>query len=65
MKGLGSLMFILGVLAIVFDYFDRVPRLLMWIYNWGDNIAWAIKIGFVVVGAILYFAGKKGNTKTS
>lgn len=46
-----------GVFAIVLGFLDRVPSLLMWIYNWGDTGAWAIKIGLIVVGAVLYFMG--------
>ena len=34
-----------GLFAIVLDFFDRVPTILMWIYSWGDTAAWAIKIG--------------------
>lgn len=52
-------MALLGGLAIVLNFLDRVPRLLMWIYNWGDNVAWAIKIGLVVVGGALYFLSPK------
>lgn len=50
-------MAIFGLLAIVLNFVDRVPTLLMWIYNWGDTTAWVIKIGLVVVGAVLYFMG--------
>ena len=59
MKNIGSTLFVLGVLAIVLNYLDRVPRLLMWIYNWGETTAWAIKIGIILLGAILYFIGSK------
>jgi hypothetical protein len=59
MKNIGSTLFVLGVLAIVLNYLDRVPRLLMWIYNWGETTAWAIKIGITLLGAILYFIGSK------
>jgi hypothetical protein len=59
MKSIGSFMALLGGLAIVLNFLDRVPRLLMWIYNWGDNVAWAIKIGLVVVGGALYFLAPK------
>lgn len=59
MKSIGSFMALLGGLAIVLNFLDRVPRLLMWIYNWGDNVAWAIKIGLVVVGGALYFLSPK------
>ena len=59
MKSIGSLLFIFGVAAIIFGFMERVPRLLIWIYNWGDGAAWAIKIAFVVAGAALYLMGRK------
>ena len=59
MKNFGGFLALLGIAAIVMNYLDRVPRLLMWIYNWGDNVAWCIKIGLVVVGGALYFLGPK------
>lgn len=58
MKGIGKIMAIFGILAIVMGFLDRVPSVLMWIYNWGEGVAWAIKIGLVVVGAVLFFMGK-------
>lgn len=51
-------MVFLGLFAIVLNFFDRVPSILMWIYEWGEGVAWAIKIGLVVVGAVLFFLGK-------
>lgn len=59
MKKIGSYMAIFGLLAIIMNFLDRVPTLLMWIYNWGDNVAWAIKIGLIVVGGALYFFAPK------
>jgi hypothetical protein len=59
MKKIGGYMAILGALAIVMDFMDRVPRLLMWIYNWGDTAAWGIKIGLIAIGGILWFIGNK------
>lgn len=47
-----------GLFAIVLNFFDRVPSILMWIYEWGEGVAWAIKIGLVVAGAVLFFLGK-------
>ena len=58
MRKIGSYMAIFGVLAIVLNFFDRVPTILMWIYSWGDTAAWAIKIGLIVIGAVLFFIGK-------
>lgn len=51
-------MAVIGLLAIVLNFVDRVPTLLMWIYSWGESVAWIIKIGLVLVGAILFFVGK-------
>lgn len=51
-------MIFFGLFAIVLNFFDRVPSILMWIYEWGEGVAWAIKIGLVVVGAVLFFLGK-------
>jgi hypothetical protein len=59
MKSIGSLLFIFGLAAIIFGFMDMAPKLLMWIYDWGEGAAWAIKIGFVVVGAVLYYLGTR------
>lgn len=59
MKSIGSLLFLFGAAAIVFGFMERVPRVLAWIYEWGEGPAWAIKIGFVVIGAALYFIGNR------
>ena len=57
MKSFGSLLFILGLLAIGLNFVNAVPKVLAWIYLWGDGVAWDIKIGLVVVGAILWLLG--------
>lgn len=48
-----------GLFAIILNFFDRVPTILMWIYNWGEIAAWTIKLGLIVVGIILYVIGNK------
>jgi hypothetical protein len=55
MRSFGQLLMFLGGFAIVLDFFDRVPSLLMWIYNWGEPAAWGIKIALILVGAALWF----------
>ena len=57
MKSFGSTLFILGLLAFGLNYMNAVPKVLAWIYLWGDGVAWGIKIGLVVVGAILWLLG--------
>lgn len=52
-----------GAFAIILNFMDRVPTLLAWIYNWGDAVAWSIKIGLIVVGAVLFFMG--GSSQSS
>jgi predicted anti-sigma-YlaC factor YlaD len=59
MRQIGSYLFLTGLLAIILDFVNMVPRVLMWIYTWGDATAWAIKIGVMALGAILWFLGKK------
>lgn len=65
MRKLGSLMFFLGVFAIILNFVGRVPSLLMWIYTWGETVAWVIKIAFIVVGAVLYFMGASKSEEAS
>jgi hypothetical protein len=64
LQKIGSFIFIIGLLAIVMNFFNYVPKLLMWIYNWGEGPAWAIKIGLVVVGAALWFLGSRNQPRT-
>lgn len=59
MKSFGSTLAILGILAIVLDFVNMVPKVLAWIYSWGDGVAWGIKIAFVVVGGVLWLIGRK------
>lgn len=59
MKKIGSLMVFFGFFAIVLNFVHAVPRILAWIYNWGDAVAWGIKTGLIVIGALLWLAGSK------
>lgn len=60
MRQIGSFLFVIGILAIVLNFMDRVPSLLVWIYQWGETPAWGIKIGLVVVGGLLWLIGGRG-----
>jgi hypothetical protein len=59
MKKIGSFLMIIGVLAIILDFINYVPRILFWIYQWGEGPAWGIKIGLMVLGALLFFGDRK------
>ncbi len=57
MKSLGSTLFILGLLAFVLNFMNAVPKVLAWIYEWGEETAMWIKIGLMVGGAALWILG--------
>lgn len=63
MKNIGAFLAVAGILATVLDFFGRVPKMLFWIYNWGDTMSWVIKIAMIALGAMLWFYGNKP-TKT-
>lgn len=58
MQNFGSTLMGLGVLAIFLDFFNYVPKVLFWIYSWGDGVAWVIKITLLVVGGALWLIGR-------
>jgi len=59
---IGSFMATIGLLAIVLNFLDMVPKILFWIYLWGDAVAWVIMIAITLVGGILWFLGKNSAT---
>lgn len=63
MKSIGTTLMGLGALAIILNFANMVPRVLMWIYAWGESTAMIIKIGAIVLGAILYFVGRNSEKK--
>lgn len=62
MQKVGSFLVVIGLMAVVLHFFNYAPRLLVWIYNWGNGPAWAIKIGIIVLGAALYLMGSPKQT---
>jgi len=57
MKKIGGYIAVIGLFAIVMNFFNMVPKILSWIYTWGEGTAWIIKIALVVIGGALYFMG--------
>ena len=63
MKFLGGLMVFLGVGSLVLQYMDQELTMLAWIDTWGPTVAQAIRIGLIVVGAVLFLvASKRGSS---
>ncbi|WP_291912192.1 hypothetical protein [Chitinophaga sp. CB10] len=65
MQRIGSFLVIIGLLSIVAGFFNYVPKVLIWIYQWGEPVAWAIKIGLIVVGGVLYMMSNKSSEEVT
>ena len=63
MKQIGIYLMIAGIGSIVLNQFGYEFSLLMWIDNWGESVAWAIRGGAIVVGGVLFFLGMKEEQK--
>jgi hypothetical protein len=48
----------LGLVAIIAGLFNKVPRALQWMDNWGESWAWIIKLGMVSIGAFCWFISR-------
>ena len=57
MKSFGSTLFILGLLAFGLNYMNAVPKVLAWIYNWGEDTAMWIIAGVTGGGALIWLLG--------
>ena len=58
MRKLGLLLVFLGIASSIVYFADREMSFLMWIDNWGEGVAWGIRGGCVLLGAILVKVGK-------
>lgn len=53
MKQLGIFLLLMGVGSAVLHFMDMEFKLLMWIGNWGDTVAWVIRGALAVAGGAL------------
>ena len=58
MRFFGGFIAIVGLLSIVLSYTGMNFIFLNWVNNWGPGVSWAIRGGLVVIGIIMYIAGK-------
>ena len=59
MQGIGGFLVLLGAGSFVLHFMDMEFRLLSWVDNWGPGVGTGIRIGMIVVGAIVWFLGKQ------
>ncbi len=58
MRSIGGLMFIYGLGSIVLNLFDYEFTILSWMNRMDAPLPMVIRIGLIVVGAILWFVGR-------
>lgn len=58
MRFFGGLIVALGILSAAVSFLNMHFIFLKWIESWGPGIAWAIRGGMVVIGLVMYIAGK-------
>ncbi|MBC8024748.1 MAG: hypothetical protein H7Y89_02040 [Steroidobacteraceae bacterium] len=63
MQGIGGFMVLLGAGSFVLHFMDMEFSLLSWVDNWGETAGIAIRVGLIVVGAILWFLGPQQEAK--
>jgi hypothetical protein len=59
MKSIGSLLFVFGAGSFVLNLLGMEFKLLSWIDTWGATAGIAIRVGLMVLGAALWFIGRK------
>jgi hypothetical protein len=65
MKSIGGYLFFFGLGSIVLDFFNMQFMLLAWIDMWGPTVGWAIRIGLVLAGGVVWLLGRnKENAAT-
>jgi len=59
MKSIGGLLVLLGAGSFVLHFMDMEFRLLSWVDTWGAGAGNGIRIGMIVVGAIVWYLGSR------
>jgi hypothetical protein len=59
MQGIGGFLVLLGAGSFVLHYMNMEFRLLNWVDHWGTGVGTGIRIGMIVLGAILWFLGRQ------
>ncbi len=64
MQNIGGLLVLLGAGSFVLHFMNMEFMLVGWVDNWGTGIGNGIRIAMIVVGAILWFAGRQQAAKS-
>jgi hypothetical protein len=58
MKELGLGLLLVGLVSLVLPFLGMKFMFLTWIEQWGSTVAWLIRGGILLLGAILWFGTK-------
>ena len=58
MRFIGVVIIVIALVSAGVYFLDMNFIFLTWVNHWGENIGWVIRGGMVLLGLILYFAGK-------
>lgn len=64
MKAIGALLVLFGAASFVLVMMERHISAFSWIDNWGTSTGMAIRIGLIVIGAVLWFVGNRKEPAT-
>jgi hypothetical protein len=59
MQGFGGFLVLMGAGSFVLHYLNMEFMLVGWVDNWGTGIGNGIRIAMIVIGAVLWFLGRK------
>ena len=59
MQGIGGFLVLMGAGSFVLHLMNMEFTLVSWVDNWGTGVGNGIRIAMIVVGAIVWFLGKK------
>jgi hypothetical protein len=65
MRQFGVLLLLFGIASCVLYFMNMELRALRWIDTWGEQVAWGIRGGLIVLGLLFSMVGgkKKGDGK--
>jgi hypothetical protein len=58
MRFFGAFIMVVGLLSAGAYFLEMNFIFLSWINNWGPGMSWVLRGGIVLVGLIMYIAGK-------
>lgn len=65
MAQIGYYLMFFGAGSIALNLFDYEFSLLMWIDNWGTDVGWGIRIGAILIGALIWLVSSKSEDAES